>query len=119
MTTLKKRAYSVIFFIILILPFLGFTSKGELLSFINQTFLAGLFFLMIAASIYVVRGGFFSVFSRTFKKFNKLPGKSWEEEEPDPLSKEERKMFYQNIQFIFMNVGIILISVSLISLFFR
>lgn len=118
MTILKKSTYSVILIMLFMFLLLGFTSKGELLSFINQSFLAGLLFLMIAASIFVVRGGFFSVFSRTFKKFNKLPGKSLEEDEPEPLSKEERNRLYQNIQFIFMNVGILLILMSVLFLFF-
>jgi hypothetical protein len=117
----KKRAWSIILITMVVFLFLGFISKGNALAFIDQSFLAGLFFLILAASIFVVQGGFFSVFLRTFKKFNKLPGRKQEDEDEDdsPLAKEERRAFYQNLQFICLYVGIILILASLLFLFFQ
>jgi fatty acid desaturase len=117
----KKRVWSVIFITLVLFLFLGFISKGNVLAFIDQSFLTGLFFLILAAGIFVVQGGFFSVFLRTFKKFNKLPGRKQEDEDEDdsPLAKEERRAFYQNLQFICLYVGIILILASLLFLFFQ
>lgn len=117
----KKRVWSVIFITLVLFLFLGFISKGNVLAFIDQSFLTGLFFLILAAGIFVVQGGFFSVFLRTFKKFNKLPGQKRDDEDEDdsPLAKEERRAFYKNLQFVCLNVGIILILASLLFLFFQ
>ncbi|MBA4552106.1 MULTISPECIES: DUF3899 domain-containing protein [Thermoactinomyces] len=117
----NKRAWATILITMVVFLFLGFISKGNALAFIDQSFLAGLLFLILAAGIFVVQGGFFSVFLRTFKKFNKLPGQRREDEAEDdsPLSKAERRAFLQNLQFICLNVGIIFILASLLFLFFQ
>ena len=49
-----------------------------LLGFINAYFLIGLFFVCTGAILYVIGGGFFSVFSYSFKKFWKWNSKKEE-----------------------------------------
>ena len=48
------------------------------LDFINAYFMIGLFFLCTGAILYVIGGGFFSVFSYSFKKFWKFNSKKEE-----------------------------------------
>lgn len=48
------------------------TSGFQLLSWINHLFLIGLLLLVIAAMIYVIRGGFFDTFAKSMKKVSKI-----------------------------------------------
>ena len=55
-----------------------FLQNHFLLAFIDAYFMIGLFYICAGAILYVIGGGFFSVFSYSFKKFWKLSSKKEE-----------------------------------------
>lgn len=56
--------------ILLGLGLLGIMAQTDLLTWINDAFLLGMGCLVISAALFVIRGGFFRLFARSFKKFN-------------------------------------------------
>ncbi|MBA4602754.1 DUF3899 domain-containing protein [Thermoactinomyces mirandus] len=114
---MSRYAYPIITLLIFSLLLTGFTSNDQLASFINHSFLTGLLFLIIGAITHVIKSGVFSMFIKSFKKINRLPG-SHPDEEPDPVLKEERDHFYHLVQVTFLSTGLILSFISVASLLF-
>jgi hypothetical protein len=48
------------------------TSRLQMLALINHSFILGLLFLTLAGLFYVIQGGFFTLFIRSFKRFNRF-----------------------------------------------
>lgn len=48
-------------------------SRGQKLGWINGLFLFGIGFLVVSGGTYVIRGGFFSLFARGFRKLVQRP----------------------------------------------
>ncbi|MGA8941827.1 MAG: DUF3899 domain-containing protein [Thermoactinomyces sp.] len=114
---MAKHTFSILTLFIFSLLLTGFTSGGQIVSFIDHTFLAGLLFLIIGAVIHVIHAGVFSFFLKSFRKLNKLPG-GQPEIDPDPMLQEERRRFYKRLQVLFFGTGLMLISTSVATLFF-
>lgn len=61
--------------IILSLAFAVIVNQPLMLNFINSYFMIGLLYLTAGALLYVIGGGFFNIFSYSFKKFWKVNSK--------------------------------------------
>jgi hypothetical protein len=64
-------------------------SHAQKLEWINGLFVFGLSFLVVSGSAYVIRGGFFSLFARGFRKWiQRLELEVWEEETDSERTKK-------------------------------
>ncbi|SEN56803.1 DUF3899 domain-containing protein [Lihuaxuella thermophila] len=112
-----KNRYFVYTFIFMVssLSLSALTSQFQLIPFINHLFIAGLACLMIAALIYVVKGGFFTVFAKSMKNMMKNREKYTgidDELTDDPFTEEDSeekdrtRSFWLQIQFASLVAGI-------------
>lgn len=124
----QNRYFSYTFIFILSSSSLSaLTSRFQLIPFIDHLFIAGLAFLLTAATIYVIKGGFFTVFAKSMKKMMKNPEKnlgiddgladdSFTDEEHE--EKGRRRSFWLQIEFASFVAGLFccLLSFALIYL---
>lgn len=103
---------------ILCATLLIFTSELERRAFSDHSFTIGLIFLMIAGSIYVIRGGFFTPFIKSFRRFyrrSKIEEEINEEiEKEDPDKKQQKQYIVNQVIILTCISGIIWTSISLI-----
>lgn len=99
---------------------LFFTSGLERRIFSDHSFMLGLLFLMVAGSIFVIRGGFFTPFLHGFRKVyrrSKIEDEIDEAmREKDPQKEQRKQIIINQILLLTCISGIIWTSISLLVL---
>ncbi|PRZ13923.1 uncharacterized protein DUF3899 [Laceyella sediminis] len=107
--------------IVLGLGLLKFTAQAERMAWIDHAFLLGVGWLVVSASLFVVRGGFFQSFAANFKKFN-----SWlypagasevDREKESAVSRNKTHAWMPIVIAVSMMLGIFFIGLSLLLLY--
>jgi hypothetical protein len=107
--------------IVLGLGLLRFTAQTERMAWIDHAFLLGVGWLIVSASLFVVRGGFFQSFATHFKKFNSwlFPAGSSDihREKEITVGRNEPQAWMPIVIAVSMMLGIFFIGLSLLLLY--